>query len=148
MVAIIVLLFLSFLQGAFIPLNLVLVFLIIRSFIVDDRENLWLAFGFGLLLSLLLNYPLGSLSILYVIVTELVKLIKKTHLASFWLAILPLSFLALLFNRLIIWVLGGGSFNFWWVVLEVSLVLPAYFVVRLWEERFVTRKDIRLKVGK
>lgn len=148
MVAIISLLFLSFLQGALVPLNLVLIFLIVRTFIVDDRENLWLAFGFGLLLSVLLGYPLGTLSLLYIVAVVPVQLIKRTHLASYWLAIIPLSFLVLLFDRLIVWVTTGTSFNLWWVAGEVALIVPSYFIVRLWEERFVARKDIRLKVGK
>lgn len=148
MVAILVLLFLSFLQGALLPLSLVLVFLIVRSFIVDDRENLWLAFGFGLLLSLLLGYPLGTLSLLYIVIVELVQFVKRTHLASYWLAILPVSFIALFLNRWVIQILSDTSFNIWWVLVEVFLVFPAYFGVRLWEERFVAKKDIRLKVGK
>lgn len=41
----------AFLQSAFLPINLVLVLIIARSLIVDDRENLFLAFFGGLILS-------------------------------------------------------------------------------------------------
>lgn len=148
MAVVFALLILSFLQGALTPLNLVLVFLLVRSFVSDGQGNLWLAFGFGLLLSLLLGYPLGSLSLLYIMAVFLVRLVKKTRLAGIWPALLPLLLVLLFFERLAVKVVAGTGFDWWWVAVEAVLALPVYLLVRLWEERFVVSHEIKLKIGK
>ena len=144
----IVLVLAAFLQASSLSFNLLLLALIARSFITRDRKNLYLAMAFGLLLSLLLDRPLGSLSLIYLLMVTVVHLVKKTPLASRWIIILPLAAILLTVDRL----LEGLIFDFGWdtraTVIEVILILPVYFVVRFWEERFVPRKEIRLKLGK
>lgn len=142
------LLFLSFLQGAFLPISLVLIFLLTRSFISSGKENLWLAFGFGLLASVLQGLPLGFFSLVYLLAVVLSQIIRNTHIASHWIAILPLSALFLLVEDILVHIFFGFAINYRLLLVEIVLVLPFYFVLRLWEERFVVKSEIRLKIGK
>lgn len=148
MLAIIVLTLLSFIQAAIIPVNLVLLVLICRSFLAESRVNYWLAFGFGMLLSLLQGYPLGSLSIIYLLAVLGVNLIRKTHFASQWLMVLPLSLIILFLDQFIESKLFSFQLNFWELVPQVLLTIPIYILVRFWDERFIARSDIRLKINK
>lgn len=143
-----ILLFLSFLQGALLPFDLVLIFLLVRSFITSGKENLWLAFSFGLLVSVLQGSLLGFFSLVYLTAVVTSHLIRKTHLASHWIAILPLSIVFLLAERFLVNVFFGSTLNYSFLLVETALVLPFYFALRLWEERFVVKKEIRLKIGK
>lgn len=143
-----ILLFLSFLQGALLPLNLVLIFLLARSFITSEKQNFWLAFCFGLLVSVLQGLPVGFFSLVYLSAVATAHIIRKTHLASHWIAILPLSAVLLLAEGLLEGLFFGSAVNYRLFLAETILVLPFYFALRLWEERFVVKKEIRLKIGR
>ncbi len=147
-VVIFFLVFLSFLQGAIAPLNFALIFLIARSFIVSGKENFWLALLIGILISLLLGFPIGFLSLIYLMAVFATFIVRKTQLASHWLAILPLSIVFLLLERLLVNLFLGQTINYSHLILESLFILPFYFALRLWEERFVVKKEIRLKIGK
>lgn len=138
----------TFLQGSLLPINLLLILLIARTFVSDDRKNFYLAFFLGLLLALLLGKPLGSLSLIYLLLLIIVKLIKRTPLSSHWLTIIPLSLIFITLGRFLEYIVFRTGLDFKLIFFETILVLPIYFIVMFWEERFVPRKDIRLKVGK
>lgn len=142
------LLFLSFLQGALLPVDLILIFLLTRSFIVSGKENLWFAFSFGLLVSVLQGFPIGFFSLFYLVAVTTSHIIRRTHLASHWIAILPLSIIFLLAENFLVNIFFGSTINLRLFFVSVALVLPFYFILRLWEERFVVKKEIRLKIGK
>lgn len=144
----VVLLLLSFLQSTILPLNFILLILISRSFVIDERENLYLAFFFGLLLSILLGYPLGSLSLVYLLIVLATKFIKKTQIADSWLAILPLSVIFVLFDMGAKSLILKSSLSLSNSVPEILLIIPIYFLIRFWEERFIIKPEIRLKVGR
>lgn len=147
-IVVLVLIFLSFLQAVLWPVSLVLLVLISRSFLSDDRKNFWLAFVFGLLLSLLLGLPLGSLSLIYLLIITAVAVFKKTQPTSPWLMVLPIAFILLGLERLIQGWWSGSSLEIWPLIIEVVLVLPVYLVVSFWEERFTAKGDLKLKLGK
>lgn len=138
----------TFLQASFLSVNLLLLVLIARSFITNDQKNFYLAFGFGLLLTLLIGKPLGSLSLLYLVLLTGVRFIKRTPLASRWLVILPLGFILLTASHLFENLVFKSSLSLQNLLIETAMILPIYFAVRFWEERFVPRQEIRLKIGK
>lgn len=144
------LIILSFLQGAVLPVNLVLIILLCRSFITSDRSNFYLAFAFGLLISFLSGSLLGGLSLAYLLTVLLAQIIKKVHLFAHWTVMIPVSAVALIFNQAISGLLLGASLtssiNFSVVAAEMVLLLPVYFLVLFWEERFVPKSDFRLKI--
>lgn len=145
---IVILILLSFLEGTIIPFDLVLMILIARSFIVAEKSNYYLAFFFGLLVSLLLGYPLGLLSLIYLFAVVVSHIIKTTNLKAYWIVVLPLTFFLLLFEQFIFKLLNISNFNLSYLLIPTILVLPVYLIVRVWEERFIVAKDIKLKVGK
>lgn len=144
---ILILILLSFLQVTFISLNLVLLVLVIRSFLKVDKSNLYLAFAFGLLLSLLNFYPLGIESLIMVLTVELVQLVTKSPLSDHFLVVVPLSLAALMLNYAALALFLHQSLSVWpAVVFEVALVIPIYIVMRVWDERFVIHSEIKLKI--
>lgn len=138
---ILALIVLSFLQSTIIPFDLVLMTLICRSYIKTDRSNLFLAFAFGLLDGHLSLSNLGLRSMVYLLVVQATESLSKSRLSINPFLIIPLSFILLSINELVI-----KGLIFPKVLVESLLSLPIFYLVRLWEERFIVRKDIKLKV--
>lgn len=137
----------SFLQSTILPLDLVLIILICRAFIREEEENLYLTFAFGLLVSLLNGNLLGFQSIIYLLIVFLTQLISKSRLSKNSLLIIPLSFVFLTFNNMAASLFTNQSIQlFPKIILETVLCLPVFYLLRVWEERFIPRKEIKLKV--
>src|SRR3989344_8958700 len=71
----------AFLQSAFLPVNMVLVLLVSRSLIVEDRDNLYLAFFGGLILSFLTPVNLGFHPLIFILIVKLAGLLKNLPIA-------------------------------------------------------------------
>lgn len=139
-----VLIIAAFLQTTILAMDLVLLILICRSYIKSGRENLYLASGYGLLVGHLSLTPLGLTSLIYLASVEITQILSKIRLAGNPLFILPISLIFLLLNQ-IASSPGHISIEFSTLILASFLSLPILFLVRLWEERFVIRKEIKLK---
>lgn len=149
MIAIIlILIFVSFVQVTLLPWNFILIILIARSLIVRDRANFYLAFAFGILLSYLLGYPLGTLSLVYFLAVTVSYIVQRTQFASHSGIVLPLVIVLLFAQFLVERFLTGASFEIWLFLPPVILSLPIYFLVKFWEERFIPTREIKLKMGK
>ncbi len=133
---IIVLAVASFLQATIVPFDLVLLILICRAFIKINKVNLYLAFIFGLLVSHLTLTTLGLQSILFLIFVAITQSLSKSRLSQNALLIVPICFAAIGINQIVVSTNIYGGF----------LSLPIFYLVRLWEERFIVRKEIRLKI--
>lgn len=140
-----ILVILSFLQATIIPMDLVLIVLICRSFIKTEKSNLYLAFGFGLLLSLLTGNPVGLQSITFLILVTAVEL-SKPRLLQNALLVAVVCFVAIIINSLAIAIFTHTSFMLIPKIFGGFLSLPIFYIVRFWEERFIIRKEIRLKI--
>lgn len=144
---IIVLIIVSFLQSAILPLNLVLIMLICRAYIRVDKANLFLALAFGLLDSHLNLKPLGFQSIIYLSFVQITASLSKSPLSGNSFLIIPISLALLSLNQLANLILSHQTFLiFPKTILESLLSWPALYLLRLWEERFIVRKEIKLKV--
>lgn len=144
---IIILIILSFIQSTILPINLILIILICRAFIRSDKSNLYLAFAFGLLSSHLNLKLLGVESILYLIIVQATHLLSRSRFTSNSLLIIPLTFIFLSINQIATSFIGKEGIVllpkvFW----ESLIALPVFYMIRIWEESFITRKEIRLKV--
>ena len=143
---IIILIFISLLQTTILPLDLILIILICRSFIRVGRENLLLAFIFGLLISHLSLTPVGLYSILYLILVSITQTLSKSRFSNLLTAI-ALGFIFLLANEIVSSILRGTSLQiFPKVLIESILSVPIFYFLKMWEERFVARGDIKLKI--
>lgn len=140
-----VLIVLALLQSTILPLDLVLVVLICRSYIKEGKENLYLAFFIGLLTSHLNLQPLGVMSIVYLVLVQITQMVSKSPLAGNSLIIVPLSFSLFLIAEAANFFTLNQNLQFSKVLIETAISLPTLFLVRLWEERFVV-SDIKLKI--
>ncbi|MBU1000354.1 hypothetical protein KKE78_03095 [Patescibacteria group bacterium] len=145
-ILIIILIITSFIQTTIFSIDLVLLILICRSYIKSDRTNLYLAFAFGIFISHLNLASIGFHSLIYLILVEVTEILSKLRLASNPLLIVPLTFFLFAFDQLINSMLGQSTFEFSKIILSCLLSLPILFLVRLWEERFIVRKGIKLKI--
>jgi len=143
---IIVLIIVSFTESTILPIDLVLIILIARSYIRSDKSNLWLAFSFGLLSSNLNLTALGIQSLIYLTLVAVSEGLSKSRLAGNSFLIIPLSFVLLSLNQLIFASFLSESFLFPKIVLEAIFSLPILYLIRLWEERFIVQKEIKLRV--
>lgn len=144
---IVVLILTSFLQVTLVPLDLCLMVLLLRSFIRPSSDNLYLAFGLGLLVSILNQSQLGLESVIFLFFTELVYFVSKSTLTRNLYSSVAILGLFLVLYQVIEGLIYHQTIQFWpKVPIEVLVSLPLYIVIRVWEERFITRKDIKLKV--
>lgn len=145
---IVVLIIASFVQSTILPINLILIILLCRAYIRTDETNLYLAFLFGLLSAHLNLQTLGFQSIIFLILVQLTQILSKPRLAGNPLLIVPISLAAFSFNEISISLLNHQTIHLLpQVVLESIFSLPVLYLIRLWEERFIVRKEIKLKVG-
>lgn len=144
---IIILIIASFIQSTILPLDLVLIILICRSYLISDKANYLLAFGFGLLNSHLNLTPLGGESLIYLILISAVSSLSKLRLAGNIYLIVPLALVLLLINQATLSFFTHQSIQiFPKIFLESGLSLPIFYLVRLWEERFIVQSEIKLRV--
>ncbi len=136
-----VLTFIAFLQSSILPLDLILIILICRSYIRSDRANLFLAFGFGLLIDYLNLNRMGLESIIYLILIQITQILSRSRLAANPFLIIPLTFILISINQFY-----QGNFYLPKIIFETFLSLPILYIVRIWEERFIIRKEIKLRV--
>lgn len=142
----IILLFLSFIQTTIIPFDLVLVILLLHTYIRPGKQNLYLAFFFGILISHLTQQPLGLYPIVYLFLVELAQSLTTApiHKNLFFAGFALLSFLT--FEKLVLGKFAGTSLYLWPVLTEIIIALPVYFILKIWNERFIIKKDIRLRI--
>ncbi|MDO8573372.1 MAG: hypothetical protein Q7R77_01340 [Candidatus Daviesbacteria bacterium] len=135
---IIILIIASFLQTTVLPVNLGLIILICRAYLRADRANLYLAFVFGIFIANLNLINLGIGSFIYLLAVTIVQALSKLRLAANPLLIVPISFMLLSLDQLASWDLSK-------ILISSFLSLPIFYAIRLWEERFIVQKEIRLK---
>lgn len=136
---IVILIIASFLETTVLPVNLVLIILICRAYLKTDRVNLYLAFGFGLLIAHLNLSNLGAGALIYLLIVAIVQALSKLRLATNPLLIVPISFIILSFSQLTDW-------NLLRIPISSFLALPTFYLLRFWEERFIVQKEIKLKI--
>lgn len=143
---VVILIIVAFLQTTILPIDLVLLILICRAFVKSDRSNLYLGFFFGFLTSHLSLSYLGVQSLIYLVIIQVTESLSKSRLTGhpFW--IVPVSFSFLSLNQLINSLFTYQIFSLQKILFASFLSLPTLFLVRLWEERFIVRKEIKLKV--
>lgn len=136
----------ALLQTAFIPFNLCLILIIARSFIVNDRSNYFLAFFGGIFLSILSGSVIGFWPIVFLAVVKLIQIIKGMPILSNFQTILPISTLILILISFLEQLFFNQTINFMRIFWESLILFVLYFLVKFWEERFVVRSEIKLKI--
>lgn len=143
---VVILVLLAFIQTTIFPVDLVLIIILLRAYIRVDKTNLYLAFAIGLLISFLQQLPLGIYSFTFIVLTQLTHLLSKLPISKNFLSVFPVTFILLSMNELNSSLLAGRSPDWLRILWGSLLALPLYFVLKFWEERFVVRPEIKLKV--
>lgn len=143
-----VLILLSFLQSTILGVDLILVVLIARSLTVEDKENYFFAFGLGLLISYLTGQPLGLYSLVYLLLVKVVYLVKLISVGNHYLMILPIVLILSSLTQFIQNMFFSAAFTFSPVIAQTLLAIPIYLAVKFWEERFIPKKEIKLRLGR
>ncbi len=136
----------AFLQTSFLQFPLCLVMLICRSFVVDEKQNYYLAFAAGLLLGILSTQNVGFWALIFLLVVKLTHLIRKLPFTANSITILPVSFILTAAVNLLESFIFSSSFNIYNPILASIFSLPVLIAIKFWEERFTVRPDIRLKI--
>lgn len=145
-ILIIVLIIMSFLQTTIFPIDFVLLILICRAYVKSDSKNLYLAFYFGILTSHLGLAGIGLQSLIYMCLVEATEILSRFRLAGNPLLIVPLAFICLTISKFANSILISSGYDFFRMIIISFLALPVLFLVKLWEERFVVPKEIKLKM--
>lgn len=136
----------AFLQTSFLQINLCLILLISRSFAYEESENYYAALFGGLLLGFLSTANLGFWPIVFLLVVKLAHLIRRLPITANFLTVIPASLLIILVSSYVESLSYKTTINFVLIVLEAVLALPIYLLIRYWEERFVVKPELKLKI--
>lgn len=142
-----VLIIAAFLQTSILTWDLVLVLLICRSYLRVDKTNLVLGFWFGIMVSFLGLGSLGLQAVIYLILIQITQVLSRFPLAGNALLIIPISLVALSLNHIALALFTHQTLQLIPTVIGESLLsLPVLYLLRVWEERFIVRKGIKLRV--
>jgi hypothetical protein len=134
-----------FIQTAFLPVNLVLIFLISRTLVIDNRSNLHLALYAGVLMGVLMSVNIGFYPLLFLVIVQWLNMLKKLAISNSLLIVPVLTFLSLLLIAISEQLFLKQSFNFMNIIVQSVLSLPIYILIRFWEERFIVAPPLKLK---
>lgn len=136
----------AFLQTTIIPINLVLMVVVLRSFLVLEKENLLLAFAFGLLLDHLNASSLGMSSMVLLLSSVFARAISRLPSSNI-LVVIPLIIITSLLDGVVTSLVNHSSLSLLPAVLTPAiLAIPVYIVLRFWEERFIVSPQLKLKI--
>lgn len=143
--SLVILVLLSFIQVSLLPFNLVFLVLIASSFAKSNPSSLWLGFGFGLLVAFLSGTPLGLLSLIYVLAIESIGIIKKTPFVSQKLFIVPVAFLLIMFEQIILKFSLGSTLDLRSGLIQTILCTIIYFSIEFFSSGFTPRLGLKLR---
>lgn len=136
----------AFLQSAFLPINMVLVLIIARSLVVEDRENLFAAFFGGLILSFLAQVNLGYYPLLFIFIVKIAGMLKKLPVSFNYLMVFLSGIFLITIGTLLNSFFIGINFEIYSHIIEAILVLPVYYLIKFWEDRFIVKPHMKLRV--
>jgi hypothetical protein len=141
-----ILLLAALIQTSFLPIDLCLILLICRSYAVHSRENYYLAVMSGILMGILSSSNLGFWPLLYVLAVLIVHIIRLLPITRRSLTVIPVTFLILTATAFTMNLFLKMPFIWWYALIGSLIALPIYMVIRIWEDRFITKPGIKLRV--
>lgn len=141
-----ILLIAAFLQTSFLPLDLCLILLVCRSYAIHQPNNYFLALLTGLFLGILTSTNVGFWPIIFVTAVLIIHLVRLLPITSRFLTVVPVAFLILLGSDMAANFFLRLPFNFWYPAIGSLIALPIYVAIKEWEERFVAKPGIKLRL--
>ncbi len=136
----------AFLQTTFLPINLVLIIIICRSVAYNETSNYYYAFFAGIILGLLSAHNLGFFGLVFLIIVKLAHIIRKLPITTNIFTIIIITFALTYLTALMELFFLKISLNLQKIIIESLISLPVFVLIRIWEERFIVRSDIKLKI--
>jgi hypothetical protein len=136
----------ALIQSSFLSINLCLVILICRSLIVDEPLNYWAGFFIGIFLGLLQGQNIGFWPLIFLLMIKIASVLKSLPFSSNIFTVLPISLVLLSLTTGIENIFLHQMIDFKKVIIETLISFPIYLIFRFWEERFVVKNDIKLKI--
>jgi hypothetical protein len=134
-----------FLQASFVGVNLCLILLVARSFLADDKSNLYMGFLAGIFLGVLTTENMGFIALSFLLSIKFMNLLKRLPISENSLIVIPYSLLVITLFNFTFSFINKETLNFSLIIIETILVLPTYLILRTWEDNFTFQKDIKLK---
>lgn len=113
---------------------------------MDDKSNLYLAFFGGILLGLLMSVNIGFYTLLFIIIVEILRMLRRFAISANILVVPPITFVFLLVISYLEQLFFHQTFSLGNLIVQALLALPIYILVRFWEERFVVAPPLKLKI--
>lgn len=136
----------ALLQTTFLQVNPVLVLLICRALIREEIANYYSAFFIGILLGILESKNTGFYALFFVIIVKIIHLIKSTPISAYFLTVIPTTLVFSFALNYLKYLFFGQTVNIYIPPIDALLSLPVYFLLKIWEERFVAKQGIKLKI--
>lgn len=128
------------------PANIVLVLIAARGLVLDDRASLYIAFFGGLILSFLMQVNLGYYPLLFLLIVKIAALIRNAPVSFN----LPVVFFAGMFliglSHGLNVIFLQQEFKISIYIIESVILVPVYYLVRFWEERFTVATHSKLRI--
>lgn len=141
-----VLLIAAFFQTTFLPINLVLIIIITRSLAYEEALNYYLAIYAGIILGVLSSTNLGIYGIIFLANVKLAHLLRKLPVTANVFTVVVISFALFLSTAFFEMIFLKNSINFQKILIESAISLPIFIIIRIWEERFIVRPNVKLKI--
>ncbi len=136
----------AFTQTAFLPVNLCLVILICRSYVVDDWINLIGAFFAGILLGVLSAQNIGFWALIFVLLVKIIYLLRRLPILNNSRTVVSVCLVVVLTSSLLEKLVLGKEINFITILIETVLSLPLFLIFSFWEDRFVVTTQPKLRI--
>lgn len=97
-------------------------------------------------MGVLTGQNLGIWPLIFLGTVRFIHLLKRLPFSFNYKTLIPISFLIYLLIGFLEKILFGQSISSVKVFLETGLTLPTYLFVKFWEERFIVKPDIKLRI--
>lgn len=141
-----ILFILALLQTSFIPLNLCLVLLVCRSYAAHQLSNYYLALAAGFFLGILSAVNIGFWPLIFLIAVVVIHTVRQLPITARFLTVIPVTFVVLLAVNWTESFFLRTPFIWWYPLISSIIAFPVYIIVREWEDRFVAKPGIKLRV--
>ena len=135
-----------FLQSSFVPVNLVLILIISRALVTEDISNYYASFFAGIFLGILSVSNIGYWPITLLIIVKAVYLSKKLPLSKNILSAVITAFILILLSDFLQSKFLSQNFQILKTISEALLTVPFYYLFKFWEDRFIVKPEVRLKI--
>lgn len=139
----------AFLQTSFLGVNLVLLIIIARSFLMENKVNYFLALFSGILLGLLSAQNIGFWPIILLVGIKIAHMIRKLPFNISVITFLPVIIICVLIAASAELLFLKQTINWTKVILEIVIGIPIFIFIRFWEDKFFIRPStVKLKIRK